>query len=424
MTVAAVLAVTQAGEQSCVETVRAALERIDAGAGLGAWVALDADAALATAARLDREGPEGRPLFGVPVGVKDVFDTADLPTSYGSPAYAGHRPGADAATVAALRRAGAIVVGKTASTEFASLGPTRVGNPVAPGRSPGGSSSGSAAAVAADMVPVALGTQTAGSVIRPAAYCAVVGFKPTPGVISRAGVLPVSHTLDTIGLFAQTVADAALVARVLAATDAGAPRTVRGTLPVTLAPALDGPPPRLGLARTSRWAQIEPPARAAIDAAVAALRARGATLTEVELPPVFDDVVEAQRLIQLVETAHALSRDRAQLSDALGAAVDEGLRVPDRDYWRARTCLAHAAGPCRDALERFDAVLTPATTGVPPLLPSTGDPLFCRAWTALGTPCVAVPLAVTEAGLPAGLQLVAPPGGDAALLRAAHWVTS
>jgi Asp-tRNA(Asn)/Glu-tRNA(Gln) amidotransferase A subunit family amidase len=423
MTAAAVLAATQAREQSCVETVRAALERMDAGAALGAWVAIDADAALAAAAQLDREGPEGRPLFGVPVGVKDVFDTADLPTSYGSPAYAGHRPQADAVTVAALRRAGAVIVGKTTSTEFASLGPTQVGNPAAPGRSPGGSSSGSAAAVAADMVPVTLGTQTAGSVIRPAAYCAVVGFKPTLGVVSRAGVLPVSHTLDTIGLFTRTVEDAALVTRVLAAA-AGAPPTVRGTLPFALPRSLDGPPPRLGFARTASWAQIEAPVRAAIDAAVATLAARGATITELDLPAAFDDAIEAQRLIQLVETAHALTRDRAHLSAALGAAVDEGLRVPDRDYWRARTCVATAAGPCRAALEGVDAVLTPAATGVPPLLPSTGDPLFCRAWTALGAPCVAVPVAITEDGLPAGLQLVAPPGADAQLLRAARWATS
>jgi Asp-tRNA(Asn)/Glu-tRNA(Gln) amidotransferase A subunit family amidase len=417
------LAAIRNDESSCVEMTAAALERIEGAAGLGAWVAVGGVQALAEAARLDREGPGDRPLFGLPIGVKDVFDTEGLPTAYGSAGYAGRRPSADAAAVALLRRAGAIVVGKTASTEFASLGPTTVGNPAAPGRSPGGSSSGSAAAVAAGSVPIALGTQTAGSVIRPAAYCAVVGYKPTFGAISRAGVLTVSGTLDTVGLFASTVADVLLVARVLTAAHGGDP-TARRTVPVALPDRLDGPPPRLGFARTAGWDRVEPEARAAMLAAVDELAARGATVTELALPPEHGAVLAAQQLIQLVETAQSLARDRSVLSDALGAQVDEGLRVAARDYWQARVAVAAGAGPCRAALEPFDAVLTPAATGVPPHPPGTGDPWFCRAWTALGTPCVAVPLAATAGGLPAGLQLVAPPGADAAVLRAAAWATS
>jgi Asp-tRNA(Asn)/Glu-tRNA(Gln) amidotransferase A subunit family amidase len=421
MTATDVLAATRARELTCVEVVRDTLDRVARSADLGAWTTVGADQALAAAALLDRDGPDGRPLFGLPVGVKDIFDTADLPTAYGSPAYAGHQPAGDAAAVAALRRAGAIVIGKTVSTEFASVGPTAVANPIAPGRTPGGSSSGSAAAVAAGIVPIALGSQTAGSIIRPASYCAVIGYKPTFGAFSRAGVLPVADSLDTVGLFARTVADALLVARVLSAAD-GPVATVRRTVPLRLPDSLDGPPPRLGFARTAQWEQIEPGTQAAIDAAVEGVRARGARVEELALPEGHTALIEAQQLIQLVETAQSLARDHGRLSDELAAAVADGLRVPADAYWQARNHVAEAGRPTRAILDRFDAVLTPSAMGVPPALPSTGDPWLCRAWTALGTPSIAVPLAWTPDGLPGGLQVVAAPGCDDRVLRAAHWL--
>ncbi|WP_354697693.1 Putative amidase AmiD [Paraconexibacter sp. AEG42_29] len=423
MTAAALLAAIRAGDTTCTETTAAALERITTTASHGAWVAADGEAALTAARELDRTGPAGRPLFGLPIGVKDVIETADLPTAYGSSAYVGNRPRADAACVAILRAAGAIVVGKTTSTEFACLGPTAVANPRAPGRTPGGSSSGSAAAVAAGVVPVALGTQTAGSVVRPAAYCGIVGFKPTFGAVGLAGVLPVSASLDTLGLLAADVDTAVLVTRVLLGAEGPLPGA-RSTLPITIPSDLaDGPLPNLGVARTTDWDTIEPATRDALEAALDRAAARGAHLTTIELPAVFPALIAAQRLVQLVETAHALVRDRDVLSAELGAVVAEGLEVPARDYWAARACVAAADGPCHAALAPFDAVLTPATTGAPPPLPSTGDPWFCRAWTALGVPAASVPAGTTPDGLPVGLQVVAPRGEDVAVLRAARWLT-
>lgn len=409
---------TRALERTCVDVVGAALERIEAAAGLRAWAVVDREGALAAAARLDREGPDGRPLFGLPLGVKDIFDTADLATSYGSPIYADHRPAADAACVATLRRAGAIVVGKTACTEFASTGPTETANPRFPGRTPGGSSSGSAAAVAAALVPVSLASQTAGSIIRPASYCAVIGYKPTFASINRAGVLPVAASLDTVGLLAGSVADAALVGAALTRPGAHGPPA-----PLTL-----DRPPHLGFARTPDWERIEAPARAAIEAAVAGLAGTGAVVDELTLPAGFAALIDAQRTLMAVETAHSLAREYADardlLSDELAAYIAHGLAIAPADFDAARRCADAIGLQLRAAIAPFDAVLTPSTTGVPPLAPATGDPHFCRAWTLFGGPAVAIPIAVTGDGLPAGLQLVGVPGSDDLLLRCAAWAVS
>jgi amidase len=405
---------TRAGQLTCVQAVADALARMHAGAGLGAWTALDGERALEDAVRLDREGPRDRPLFGLPIGVKDIFDTAGLVTSYGSPVYAGHIPTADAAVVAALREAGAIVVGKTATTELATLGPTAVRNPLAPDRSPGGSSSGSAAAVGAGHVPAALGTQTAGSIIRPASYCAAVGYKPTFGAVTRAGVLPVCDSLDTVGCFARSVADVVLLMRVMAQADPRCP-TARRTAPVSLPERLDGGAPlRLAVARTPHWELIEDGARDAIEALFARL-----SLPEVALPADFDALTAAQQTVQQVETAQSLARDLPGLGEELAAFVRAGLQVDAESYARARHDIARIGWECREVLGRVDALLTPSTTGPPPPRPQAGDPVFCRAWTAIGAPCVAVPVAVTAERLPAGLQVVSAPGADDRVLRAA-----
>jgi Asp-tRNA(Asn)/Glu-tRNA(Gln) amidotransferase A subunit family amidase len=421
MTAAELVRATRSRQITCVEATAAGLERMQAGEALGAWVVIDAELALAAAAELDRAGPGDRALFGLPVGVKDIFDTADLPTSYGSPLYAGHRPRVDAAAVAALRRAGAVIIGKTATTEFATLGPSAVANPLRAGRTPGGSSSGSAAAVGAGMVPVALGTQTAGSIIRPASYCAVIGYKPTFGAITRVGVLPVSQSLDTVGLFARNLPDARLLARVLIAADPGVP-TVRRTIPVRLAERADDRTLRLGFARTPQWGRIDAAARAAIEHALA-----GHELVELSLPAAFDRLIEAQQTVQLVETAQALERElclAGGLGDELAAFVADGLEVDPEDYARARRDVAAIGWECRAALAQVDAAITPSTTGTPPPGPATGDPLFCRAWTAIGAPCVAVPLAWADDGLPVGLQVVAAPGADDLALAAAEMLVS
>jgi Asp-tRNA(Asn)/Glu-tRNA(Gln) amidotransferase A subunit family amidase len=397
------------GGRSCVEVARAFLAAVERDE-LNAWAAVDAETLLAAAAGLDRLGAPERErlaLFGLPIGVKDNFDTADLPTSYGSPIYAGCRPARDADAVRRLRHAGALVVGKTKLAEFAWMHPSDTLNPVDRTRSPGGSSSGSAAAVGAGVVPVATGTQTAGSVIRPAAYCGIVGYKPTFGLISRDGIKPLADSLDTVGLLGRGVREVALVASVLAGSSLDL-QTLRGGRPL------------LAFARTPLWDRVERPSQRAIERALSVMRG----VEEVELPPGFTELVAAQTTIQSYEGAVALEHEfRSQsglLSDELRAAIVAGRALPRERYEAARGARDRHAAPLIELLGRYDGVLTPSTTGVPPAgLSFTGDPLFCRVWTLIGAPSVSLPLAWTDDGLPAGLQLIGRPGNDARTLAAA-----
>lgn len=395
----------------CVEVVEEFLAVVEQDS-LHAWAAIDGDRLLAAAGALDAvKSAEraGLPLFGIPVGVKDNFDTAELPTAYGSPIYDGWRPPADAEAVRRLRAAGALIAGKTKLAEFAWMHPPDTVSPIDPARTPGGSSTGSAVAVAAGHVALATGTQTAGSVNRPASYCGVVGYKPTFGLISTAGIKPLAASLDTVGVFARTVAEARLIANALL-DDPGA-------LEPSSAPPLA---PRLGFARTPLWDRVDSAARAAIEHVVAGLEG-----TEpVELPAGFPELVTAQEEIQLFAGARALAPEAAWqpdlLSDELRQAIAAGAAISDERH-RENLAMKGRHGPALVAfLARYDGVLVPSATGVPPIgRETTGDPVFSRAWSLIGAPSVSLPLAWTHDGLPAAIQLVGAPGRDGALLDAA-----
>jgi Asp-tRNA(Asn)/Glu-tRNA(Gln) amidotransferase A subunit family amidase len=415
------------GLVTATDLVEASLDRIAAReADIRAWAHVDPGLVLDAAARADRARAEGRPLgplHGVPVGLKDVIDTADYPTEHGSPAHRGHRPEADAACVAALRAAGAIILGKTVTCELATHipGPTR--NPADPSRTPGGSSSGSAAAVADRHVPLALGTQTLGSVIRPAAFCGVYGYKPSFGAIPRPGVLEQSASLDTVGVFARSIEDLALIGDALIGYDprdgATRPRS-RSTLRETV--EAEWPlPPTFALVRSDRWSDLAPEQREAIDDLVGEL---GARVTEIEFGFAFEEGVAAAKLIREVEFARAFG----DLADRTPDLIHADLRaVVERG--RAASAVAYLdAKETRERLERLaraifldhGTILTPAALGPAPAgHGSTGNPHFCSLWTFLGTPAVSLPLFETD-GLPMAVQLVGARDDDARLLRTAR----
>jgi Asp-tRNA(Asn)/Glu-tRNA(Gln) amidotransferase A subunit family amidase len=401
------------GKLKSEDYVAACLERIAERDGeLKAWVHVAGEAALVQARALDREAPRG-PLHGVPVGIKDIIDTAGMPTEHNSPIYKGNRPRADAAVVTLLRKAGCVILGKTATAEFANLHPPATRNPHDHGHTPGGSSSGSAAAVAERMAPLALGTQTAGSVIRPAAFCGVVAIKPSFGSISRAGVKSVSESLDTVGVFSNSVEDAGLGLHVLSAR----------ALPDFAAPA---GAPRIGFARTSRWADAEPAAQAALEDAARRFAAAGAVVRDVTLPPAVDALFEAQGIIMNFETARALAWEEAShrelISATLRARLDNGWSIPRATYDAALRTAADAARQFADLIAGHDLLLTASARGEAPKgLGATGDSLFNKIWTQLGAPCVTLPYGKGPLGLPLAVQLVGAREDDTALLARARW---
>lgn len=395
------------------DLVRACLERISARDGeLHAFAQLDPVSALAQARALDA-GPIRGPLHGLPLGVKDLFDTADLATSYGSAIYAGHRPAIDAASVALCREAGAVVMGKTVTTEFAYFQPGPTRNPHNTAHTPGGSSSGSAAAVADRMLPLALGTQTAGSIIRPAAYCGVVGYKPSHGRVTGAGVKSLSQTLDVVGGFGRSVRDVGLLGAVL-------------TGDARLASLGEHGAPRIGLFQTPAWSQADADTQRAWELATKTLATHTDACKDVATPQDFGELIQLQKDVMAFEMARALSherlRHRARLSERLVALLDEGMAISGAAQ---ASHLARTAGwRLRiDALfEHNDVLLTPSATGEAPQGMATGDPLFCRSWSLLGLPCVHLPFTTGSHGLPIGLQLVGRHGEDHKLLAVAHWV--
>lgn len=403
-----VLAETEAGRLKRGDYLEACLDRIAAReAEVKAWVCLDAEAA--------RRGANASVgiLAGLPLGVKDVFDTVDWPTGYGSPLYAGHRPGQDAAAVALARAAGCVLPGKTVTTEFAYFHPGPTANPHSPDHTPGGSSSGSAAAVGAGMVPFALGTQTAGSVIRPAAFCGVVGYKPSFGTIATFGVKQFAWSLDTVGVFARDLADAALLAQVLS----GLP----------LRPAGETGRPRIGLFKAAQWSSASESMMATLEAAAAAARAAGAQVTEVLLPEDCAALFEDQKLVMAYEGARSLAHERRGSREALSAPLleltDAGARCDPDDYLRARARTRRGRAALAALFQEVDVLLTPPAPGAAPRgLKATGDPAFNRAWTLLGQPCVTLPAGRDASGLPLGVQLVGGFDNDARLLAAAAWL--
>jgi Asp-tRNA(Asn)/Glu-tRNA(Gln) amidotransferase A subunit family amidase len=420
------------GRLKSVELVQSCLDRIRAAdKDIRAWRHLDPEHAMRQAEELDSRRAQGKavgPLHGVPVGIKDLFDTSDYPAEYGSPIYAGRTPRRDAACVANLRAAGAVILGKTVTTEFAYFfpGPTR--NPRDPKRTPGGSSSGSAAAVAAHMVPGAVGSQTNGSVIRPASYCGVVGFKPTHGLISRAGAFPLSRTLDHVGTFARTVEDAALLAEVMAGFDEDDPDTRAIATPLLAQVAAEAPPlpPRFAFVKMPFWDKAEASTRAAFAELADAL---GDAASEVELPQIAQEIVPLHQIVMDVEMACNLHREydraRDKLSRQLRELLERGRKHLAFDYRRAVDMIEPIGEAIDPVFDEYDAILTPATTGEAPLgLDSTGNPIFCTVWTYLGWPAVTLPLLSGPAGLPVGVQLVGRRGNDARLLRTARWLAA
>ncbi|MCI1190842.1 amidase [Calidifontimicrobium sp. SYSU G02091] len=393
-----------------------------------AWAALDAAHVRAQAAALDALPPEARhtPLFGLPVGLKDIVDTADLPTENGTVLHAGRQPRRDAVLVQRLRAAGAVVMGKTVTTELATYAPGKTRNPHRTAHTPGGSSSGSAAAVAAGHVPLAVGTQTNGSVIRPASFCGVVGVKPTFGRIARTGVLVQSPSFDHVGVFARSVPDAALLVQVLAGADDGDPATRPRATPPLLDACLQPPPapPRLGWFPGPFRDRVAADARAAFEA----LRERLAPhLVAFELPADAHAVVADHRLVMEAEIAGSFDaeyeRGREHLSASLRGQIERGRQTSAVAHRHALARLAAYADALDAALARVDAVLTPAALGTAPAgLASTGDPILCTLWTAAGTPAVSLPLLAGADGLPLGVQLVAARDDDARLLRTARWL--
>jgi Asp-tRNA(Asn)/Glu-tRNA(Gln) amidotransferase A subunit family amidase len=409
LTATEALAAIRAGRLTATDYREACLERIAAREGtIRAFAWLDP-------AAVRRATPSDGPLAGMPIGVKDVIDTADMPSQYGSPAWAGHRPRADAACVAAARAAGAVVMGKTVTTEFATRHPGPTANPANPKHTPGGSSSGSAAGVGAGFFPLAFGTQTAGSIVRPAAYCGVVGFKPTYGTLHRAGMKVMSESLDTIGVMARSVADCALAMGAMSGLDFGAPEAK--------APRA----PRLALVMGPTADQAAPETLALIERVAEACRKAGATVTPVVLPASVTDAYEAHAYVMNMESAEALGWEmahaRAQVSPVLQERMDWGRAQPRARLLEGRAAFATARAALPAAIDGFDAVLCPAAPGeAPEGLGWTGDPAFNSLWTLLHGPCVTVPAGTGPKGLPLGVQLAGRIGDDAAVLGWAAWV--
>jgi len=375
---------------------------------IGAFAALDIEAARRAA---QAPGLAMSPLAGLPVGIKDIFDTADLPTAYGSPIYAGHQPKSDAALVAMVRRAGGIVLGKTVSTEFASLQPAGTRNPRNPAHTPGGSSSGSAAAVAAGMVPLALGSQTAGSVIRPAAFCGVAGYKPSFRLLPTVGMKCFAWSLDTPGLFAAGVADLAFAASAITGRDLRVDRA---------APAA----PTIALVRTSIWPQASAEMQAAVETAARRVEAAGARLQDLQLPALFDEAAQAQAVIQDYEAYRALAYEidhhRDRIGPVLGVQLDKAAAIAPETYDEARRIARRARREFANLMAGIDVILTPSAPGAAPQgLESTGSPAFNRLWTLLGPPCINVPGLVDTSGLPLGVQIVGRFARDRIALEAA-----
>jgi Asp-tRNA(Asn)/Glu-tRNA(Gln) amidotransferase A subunit family amidase len=399
------------GRRTAAQATEASLERIGAReAEVQAWAYLEPDTARGQARAIDACVDFG-PLKGLPIGIKDIIDTVDMPTAFGSPIYAGHRPSADAACVAKLRAAGAVIIGKTVTTEFGAYHPGKTRNPHDLARTPGGSSSGSAAAVADGMVPVALGTQTAGSVIRPASFNGVVGYKATTGLIDHAGVKPFGPSFDALGVFARSVGDVRLVADVLWSKEELIARaTGRG---------------RLAVCRTAQWSMAEAETRGAIEGTISALRRSGASVEDIVLPSLFDDMPAVHQIANLYEAARCFAHEcrfhRSLLSDSLRDSIARGFDIPEADYRRALALIEPARAAFADLAEGFDAVLTPAAVGTAPVgLTSTGDPVFCRTWSALRLPAICLPVA--RVGLPVGIQILGLPFTDAALLDTAETI--
>lgn len=406
-------AAIHAGQLTSEALVSASLDRIAEREGdVQAWAWIDPEQALAQARALDREPPRSW-LHGIPVGIKDVIDTCDMPTGYGSPIYAGHRPVADAACVAQIRELGGVILGKTVSTEFATRHPNKTRNPHRFTQTPGGSSSGSAAAVADFMVPVALGTQTSSSVIRPAAYCGVVGYKPGFGLINRAGMKFLAESLDTIGILSRTVTDAGMLAALLSG------------LPVGPASFKSGKAPRIGLCRTPWWSEASPSVQQSLLQCAERFRRAGAIVGEIELPPEFAELNDVQIRLSAYEFFRALSHERIRhpqlISDSLTQRIAAGGQITRQTYETAVALMKRCQRWMEEVMPGYELLMAPSAPSEAPEIAGTGEPTFGLMWTLLQMPCMTLPCGLGQAGLPVGVQLVAACGNDIGLYRDAAW---
>ncbi len=403
-----------AGRLTAVKVLEAALARIESRDNeILAWKLINPEQALAEAMARDAEEPKG-PLHGVPIGVKDVLDTSDIATGYGSAIYEGALPSADAAAVANLRAAGMVVLGKTVTTEFAMRFPGATRNPHNLAHTPGGSSSGSAAAVADGHVPLAIGTQTSGSVIRPASYCGVIGFKPSWGAVPRAGLKMLAESLDTIGTMANSAADAEAFALALAG------RPINPTAPLDQ-------PPRIGICRTVAWPNIEHAGSRGLEEAATCAAAAGAKVVDVQLPEPFATALEAHDVVMTYESRGMLAFECDRHWDRLSPALQDVMKRGMNHDWPAYQSALANRRACRkslaDAFQDVDVLLTPSALGEAPKgLSFTGSPDFNRIWTFVGAPSITVPGLMGPNGLPVGTQLIAPLGQDSRVIGAAGWL--
>ncbi len=417
LTATEIVSAIGAGTATCEAVTRACLEHIhEREPRVQAWQYLDPDRAIAQAQALDRQGSRG-PLYGVPVGMKDIIDTDDMPTEYGTPIHKGHRPRIDAACVALTRRAGGVIMGKTVTTEFANFHPGKTMNPFDPERTPGGSSSGSGASVGDFMVPIAIGTQTTASTIRPASFCGAVGYRPTWGDLRCEGVMEASGSLDTLGLFARSIEDIALYRDVLL-----------GVKPEPL-PAGGDTGPRIGYCRTLFWDRCDESTKQLLEACASKLAKAGAQVEDVILPTEFERIPDAHRWISSFEFARNRSWEIDHHWDMISETlrkgrINDGLNCTFEKYRDARAFAERCRAQMDDVFGSYDVLLTPAAAGEAPVgLSATGDASFCLIWTTLHVPAVTLPLFTGPSGLPVGAQLVARRDADRNLLEAARWVS-
>lgn len=422
------------GHTSSRELVQACLDRIEEfEPTIGAWAHLDKTLALQQADQADvlrQQGKPMGPLHGVPVGIKDIIDTHDMPTERGTALYSGRTTSRDATVTSLLRAAGTVVLGKTVTTELAVYAPGKTRNPHDPERTPGGSSSGSAAAVASHMVPLSVGTQTNGSVIRPASFCGVYGYKPSFGIVSRRGILEQSPPLDTVGFFARNLSDLALLGEVCMAFDATDQAMRPRARPQISRILMDPPPvePRIAFVRSPAWPRAEESTKEAFRELVEHVtQAAGERIDLVDLPSIFDDAFEQHRIIMEADLARSFEQeygdDGSGLSDVLREMISRGKRVLAVEYNNALARVNQYNSYFEELFHDYDAIVTPSTPGEAPVgVESTGDPSFCTLWTLCGMPALNLPVLQGPAALPLGAQLVSQTGDDARLFRNARWL--
>jgi Asp-tRNA(Asn)/Glu-tRNA(Gln) amidotransferase A subunit family amidase len=429
LTASEAIAQLSTSQLSSLDLAQSCLARVDQREqAVEAWQYLNPDQVLEQAIACDLTRAKGTPLgplHGIPVGIKDICSTVDMPTGWGTSIHAGQQLNYDAAVVERLRAAGAIIMGKTVSTEYALARAGKTRNPHHPNHTPGGSSSGSAAAVADRMVPLALGSQTGGSVLRPAAYCGVLGFKPSFGAISRFGVMPVCRDLDHVGVFARSLADITLLCSVLIGPDSRDPDCTGSGMPPHLTHL--GRSPRLGLVRTSAWSEVDPEAQATLMDTGEKLAQAGARVTEVSMPSPWADYLATLDVLMACGAAvnHGQDYDRhgQALSLQLRQVIERGRRYGSLAYGAARQAVVNYSAALAPAWAEVDALITPVITGPAPQgLDDTGSFKFCGPWTLLGLPALSIPVGRAKNTLPLAIQLVGPRGADQALLALADWV--